>query len=429
MIDVLGPEKRRRRTTQEKIAIVQQSFEPGMTVSLVARQHGVAASQLFLWRKQYQEGSLTAVAAGEQVVPASELAAAMKQIKELQRLLGKKTMENELLKEAVEYGRGKKVDSARALIARGWGVSLVSRCLRVSRAQLHVILRRTDDWKDGRRSRHSDDTDVLLRIHHVIGELPTYGYRRVWALLRRQAELDGMPAINAKRVYRIMRQNALLLERKTAVPPSKRAHTGKVAVKESNQRWCSDGFEFRCDNGEKLRVTFALDCCDREALHWAVTTGGFDSETVQDVMLGAVERRFGNELPASPVEWLTDNGSCYRANETRQFARMLGLEPKNTAVRSPESNGIAESFVKTIKRDYISIMPKPDGLTAAKNLAEAFEHYNEWHPHSALGYRSPREYLWQPASYFSGASNTRREVLLLWPQESRSFLPLNLLLP
>ncbi|MCZ5371542.1 IS3 family transposase [Escherichia coli] len=405
MIDVLGPEKRRRRTTQEKIAIVQQSFEPGMTVSLVARQHGVAASQLFLWRKQYQEGSLTAVAAGEQVVPASELAAAMKQIKELQRLLGKKTMENELLKEAVEYGRGKKVDSARALIARGWGVSLVSRCLRVSRAQLHVILRRTDDWKDGRRSRHTDDTDVLLRIHHVIGELPTYGYRRVWALLRRQAELDGMPAINAKRIYRIMRQNALLLERKTAVPPSKRAHTGRVAVKESNQRWCSDGFEFRCDNGEKLRVTFALDCCDREALHWAVTTGGFNSETVQDVMLGAVERRFGNELPASPVEWLTDNGSCYRANETRQFARMLGLEPKNTAVRSPESNGIAESFVKTIKRDYISVMPKPDGLTAAKNLAEAFEHYNEWHPHSALGYRSPREYLRQRAC--NGLSDNR----------------------
>ncbi|EOM2290953.1 IS3 family transposase [Escherichia coli] len=405
MIDVLGPEKRRRRTTQEKIAIVQQSFEPGMTVSLVARQHGVAASQLFLWRKQYQGGSLTAVAAGEQVVPASELAAAMKQIKELQRLLGKKTMENELLKEAVEYGRGKKVDSARALIARGWGVSLVSRCLRVSRAQLHVILRRTDDWMDGRRSRHTDDTDVLLRIHHVIGELPTYGYRRVWALLRRQAELDGMPAINAKRVYRIMRQNALLLERKPAVPPSKRAHTGRVAVKESNQRWCSDGFEFRCDNGEKLRVTFALDCCDREALHWAVTTGGFNSETVQDVMLGAVERRFGNELPASPVEWLTDNGSCYRANETRQFARMLGLEPKSTAVRSPESNGIAESFVKTIKRDYISVMPKPDGLTAAKNLAEAFEHYNEWHPHSALGYRSPREYLRQQAS--NGLSDNR----------------------
>ncbi len=179
MIDVLGPEKRRRRTTQEKIAIVQQSFEPGMTVSLVARQHGVAASQLFLWRKQYREGSLSAVAAGEQVVPASELAAAMKQIKELQRLLGKKRWKMNSLKKPLNMGV-QKVDSARALIARGWGVSLVSRCLRVSRAQLHVILRRTDDWMDGRRSRHTDDTDVLLRIYHVIGELPTYGYRRVW---------------------------------------------------------------------------------------------------------------------------------------------------------------------------------------------------------------------------------------------------------
>jgi len=89
------------------MAIIQQSVEPGMTVSMVARQHGVAASQLFFWRKQYQEGSLTAVAAGEQVVPASELATAMKQIKELQQLLGKKTMEVELLREAVDIERQK----------------------------------------------------------------------------------------------------------------------------------------------------------------------------------------------------------------------------------------------------------------------------------------------------------------------------------
>ncbi len=121
MIDVLGPEKRRRRTTQEKIAIVQQSFEPGMTVSLVARQHGVAASQLFLWRKQYREGSLTAVAAGEQVVPASELAAAMKQIKELQRLLGKKKRwKMNSLKKPLNMGV-QKVDSARAPLLPGDG--------------------------------------------------------------------------------------------------------------------------------------------------------------------------------------------------------------------------------------------------------------------------------------------------------------------
>lgn len=65
---------------------------------------------------------------------------------------------------------------------------------------------------DGRRSRHIDDTDVLFHTHHVIGELPTYGYRRVWALLRRQAEFDDMSTIDVKRVYRIMRRNTLLLK-------------------------------------------------------------------------------------------------------------------------------------------------------------------------------------------------------------------------
>jgi putative transposase len=77
-------------------------------------------------------------------------------------------------------------------------------------------------------------------------------------------------------------------------------------------------------------------------------TGGYDSDTVQDVMLRSVERRFGDVLPTFPVEWLTDNGSAYRAHETRAFAREIGLEPRTTAVRSPQSNGMAESFVKTM---------------------------------------------------------------------------------
>ncbi|MCV3295472.1 integrase core domain-containing protein, partial [Aeromonas hydrophila] len=131
----------------------------------------------------------------------------------------------------------------------------------------------------------------------------------------------------------------------------------------------------------------------RRKLGRVYSTGGYDSDTVQDVMLRSVERCFRDLLPASPVEWLTDNGSAYRAHETRAFARELGLEPRTTAVRSPQSNGIAESFVKTMKRDYIEMMPKPDSRTAVGNLAIAFEHYNEQHPHSALGYRLPREFL------------------------------------
>ncbi|EFL9197442.1 IS3 family transposase [Escherichia coli] len=117
------------------------------------------------------------------------------------------------------------MDRERASYYQG-GVSFVSRGLRGQRARLYVILRRADDWKDDHRSRHTD-------VFHVIGELPTYGYRRVWALLRRHAALDGIPVINARHVYRNMRQNALLLKRKSAVPSSKRAHTGRVALKKA----------------------------------------------------------------------------------------------------------------------------------------------------------------------------------------------------
>ncbi|MBB3004722.1 transposase-like protein [Paraburkholderia tropica] len=103
-IEVLTePERRRLRSVRERVAIVQETLEPGATVSAVARRHGVNPNQVFVWRKQYEDGSLAAVKAGEAVVPASQLAAAMKEIRELQRLLGKKTQEAEILKEVVEY--------------------------------------------------------------------------------------------------------------------------------------------------------------------------------------------------------------------------------------------------------------------------------------------------------------------------------------
>lgn len=78
---LLGQELRNRKTPQEKIAIIQQTMEPSMMVSHVAHLHGIQLSLLFKWKKQYLEGSLTAVATGEDVVPASELAALAAAIK------------------------------------------------------------------------------------------------------------------------------------------------------------------------------------------------------------------------------------------------------------------------------------------------------------------------------------------------------------
>ena len=77
----------------------------------------------------------------------------------------------------------------------------------------------------------------------------------------------------------------------------------------------------------------------------------------------AVEYRFGqvNRLPVT-IEWLSDNGSCYVAGDTRSFARDIGLEPRTTPLESPQSNGMAEAFVRTIKRDYVRVSPRPSCL-------------------------------------------------------------------
>src|SRR6516162_9007459 len=88
---ITSVQRRRRWTAAEKVRIVEETFEPGMTVSLVTRRHGVAPNQLFTWRRLVMEGALTA-AGGEQVMPASDYRALQSQVRELQRLLGKKTV-------------------------------------------------------------------------------------------------------------------------------------------------------------------------------------------------------------------------------------------------------------------------------------------------------------------------------------------------
>ncbi len=115
-IEVLsGPERRRRWSTTEKLAIIQETYEPDATVSIVARRHGIQPNQLFNWRKLAAQGALTATASEEEVVPASEYRALQNQVKELQRLLGKKTMEGEILKEALEIATGPKKHLLRSL--------------------------------------------------------------------------------------------------------------------------------------------------------------------------------------------------------------------------------------------------------------------------------------------------------------------------
>jgi transposase InsO family protein len=147
-------------------------------------------------------------------------------------------------------------------------------------------------------------------------------------------------------------------------------------------------------NGNVVRMAFIIDAFDREIIAWTAVCGaGISGSDVRDMMLDAVEKRFGTVRAPKPVEHLSDNGSPYTAKETRDFAAALNLIPCFTPVRCPESNGMSEAFVKTFKRDYLRINPLPDAQTALRQIAGWIDDYNEIHPHSALRMRSPREFI------------------------------------
>jgi putative transposase len=250
----------------------------------------------------------------------------------------------------------------------------VAETLAVARSNL--IERVSRRAKSRRPYRKAGDDELLVLIRRLVEERPTYGYRRIRRLINRQRKADGKPVIG-KRVLRIMQANKLTLERHTGRRPG-RTHDGVVIALRSNIRWCSDHFELACRNGEIVRVLFAIDACDREVMGWLATSAGISGEMVCDLMVACVERRFGISKAAHPVEWLSDNGSAYIAKDTLDTATALGLKLCFTPVRSPESNGIAEAFVKTFKRDYARLSILPDAETVIALLPAWFEDYNEF---------------------------------------------------
>jgi putative transposase len=237
-----------------------------------------------------------------------------------------------------------------------------------------------------------DDAAVLKEIQSIICNKPSYGYRRVSAILNAKRYKQGKSSVNHKRIYRIMKQNNLLLAK--YAPKPVRVHDGKIITLHSNTRWCSDCFYITCDNGERVQVAFSLDTCDREAMRYIASTKGIDGAMIRDLMTETMQHRFGDcdQLPKS-IQWLSDNGPCYVAKETIKYGRSIGLEICTTAPYSPESNGMAEAFVKTFKRDYVWLADLSSAKKVIKQLPEWFEDYNENAPHKGLKMMSPRAYI------------------------------------
>ena len=222
-------------------------------------------------------------------------------------------------------------------------------------------------------------------IQQVLAQCPpSYGYRRIHALLRRQ----GVQC-NRKTVYQHLKRQAWLASHRHRTQRPGRPHEGKVAVPSSNRRWACDITNLKLWNGQKLRLAVIIDCADRRVIAWKLQARLF-AQDICELLREALFQRFALQRHlAKDLEFLTDNGPEFIAEPLRQLLNQLGLIACHTPCRSPQSNGLVESFFGSFKRDYLAHQPLETVAEALKHIPAWITHYNEVAPHSALAMLSP----------------------------------------
>jgi putative transposase len=236
------------------------------------------------------------------------------------QLIPQKKQAEDLLKSVGPLSKPPKKNKKEVRVCRLWGIHPKS------------IYKKHKEEVMGHYFKESDDK-IFELIRPIILARPSYGYKRVTAMLNRQQMEFRLPRYNKKRIYRIMRLKGAILPK--FLWTREHQPTGVVLTLHLNTRWCSNGFEIKCFNGEKVYVAFVLDCCDREAISYVARTRPLIAEDIQSLMIDSVEKRFAGLRASRQIEFLSDRGSIYRAYNVQNLARQLNLKSCFTTPYSP----------------------------------------------------------------------------------------------
>ena len=252
---------------------------------------------------------------------------------------------------------------------RSKGVSL-RRCARLfSRSRSSLRFRRKPLMGD----------EIAERVQVLAQANPRFGYRRVWALLRR-----AQHRVNLKRVHRLWKRLGLQVHRK----PRKRIRTGATVPMKAgfpNHVWTYDFVKDAALNGDEIRCLTVTDEFTKES-HAIEISSRFSALKVR----GTLERLF--QIHGRPNFIRSDNGGEFIADSLKEWLKAHGAQTFYIEPGSPWQNGVCESFNSKLRDECLN-MEAFSSRTDARVIIEAWRRdYNTMRPHSTLGYLTPREF-------------------------------------
>jgi len=241
-----------------------------------------------------------------------------------------------------------------------------------------------------------DEAGLVKRMRELAGARPRFGYRRIAALLRREAW-----RASATRVHRLWRREGL------KVPQKRRKKRGlgvndqachKQRAERMNDVWCWDFVFDRTISGSPLKWLSIIDEHTRECLALKADRH-ITSEDVIDTLAELFAMR------GVPRAIRSDNGPEFIAHAIQAWLARVGVEAKYVAPGSPWQNGYAESFHSRLRDEFLA-REEFESLTAARCLTNAWKQdYNHHRPHGSLGYQTPGEFAARCAASAPGSSS------------------------
>lgn len=236
---------------------------------------------------------------------------------------------------------------------------------------------------------HSDN-ELAARVKELAKEYPTFGYRRLWALIR----FGDRREVNVKRIHRLVKRLRLQVKIRESTPrPRVQQKVSQVGA--SNERWSVDITHIYCGKDGWAHLAAVADCHDREIAGYEFALRGRAQE-VERAREAACLSRFGTVRPSGETPTLrSDNGLVFTSKRFRKACSFYRLSQEFITPYTPEQNGLIERFFRSLKEECVWQHNFADFEQARRAIREWIAWYNEGRPHQALGYKSPAQYRQQ----------------------------------